>query len=620
MNECEKTALENKYLRVSAKVLSILDETGELEAVSDIIREDLELQSIYTGIHRQDTETLKIAGYSINSDFPSNTKDLIIRFVSGLVLDLKIFKGLKALLTNIDSPEIIHFPDLLRLLKTDNNQKSIEKIIDVKRGETCLIPLKNPQKELGGFLLAVKKEGEIFAEDEINLFMDIIHSISMAIKNRNLIYIDEFTKLGNVKEFKRVITKKIAQRDEFFIFLICITDLEKIISSKGEEVGKYCIRYMAEILRQELEGFKKAAPFRNSTTKFLCYIRFINKEDAGKFAEKILSLVASPIKMGGHIINLSLHLGICHSKDIRDVEDILQNCKRALEKSRESGKTEKTRYRFYDEALMNEVEKDNRIESALKSAINEPAKSLFVYYQPKINTSGTLVGYEALCRWMDPVENKIVSMGEYMEKISKLGLSDILFRFVFDTVCRDAPELEKEVSINMEPEQFGDIEIIKDIKDILAKYDNKNLVNQLKLEILETDMIDYDNYYILKGIRDLGIKISMDDFGTGYSNLKRVLTLIKKQLVDEIKIDKGLIDDIHNDTRFFTTITNIGYKFQINIVVEGIEDEEQFRIIKRNFPPAILQGFLFSQAKPLKEIRNIDENIYKEIFDRIIPG
>ena len=53
----------------------------------------------------------------------------------------------------------------------------------------------------------------------------------------------------------------------------------------------------------------------------------------------------------------------------------------------------------------------------------------------------------------------------------------------------------------------------------------------------ENQEVMYDN---MDELRSYGFTISMDDFGIGYSTM----TMLKDQPVDEIKIDKGFIDDI----------------------------------------------------------------------------
>ena len=65
----------------------------------------------------------------------------------------------------------------------------------------------------------------------------------------------------------------------------------------------------------------------------------------------------------------------------------------------------------------------------------------------------------------------------------------------------------------------------------------------------------------------------MDDFGTGYSTM----TMLKDQPVDEIKIDKGFIDDIDDPksrTILKHTVTMLN-ELNLDTIVEGVENEKQ---------------------------------------------
>ncbi len=65
----------------------------------------------------------------------------------------------------------------------------------------------------------------------------------------------------------------------------------------------------------------------------------------------------------------------------------------------------------------------------------------------------------------------------------------------------------------------------------------------------------------------------MDDFGTGCSTM----TMLKDQPVDEIKIDKGFIDDIDDPksrTILKHTVTMLN-ELNLDTIVEGVENEKQ---------------------------------------------
>ena len=84
---------------------------------------------------------------------------------------------------------------------------------------------------------------------------------------------------------------------------------------------------------------------------------------------------------------------------------------------------------------------------------------------------------------------------------------------------------------------------------------------------------------IISGLKALGPRIALDDFGTGYSSLN----YIKQLPLNIIKVDKTFIDDIVEDEyaqAFVKLIVDLSKTIGTQIVVEGIEDIEQYNLLK----------------------------------------
>ena len=95
-----------------------------------------------------------------------------------------------------------------------------------------------------------------------------------------------------------------------------------------------------------------------------------------------------------------------------------------------------------------------------------------------------------------------------------------------------------------------------------------------------------------------GISFSLDDFGTGYSSLAHV----KNLPVNHIKIDRSFVKDICNDSgdqAMVASILALSQHLGLEVVAEGVEDIEQFELLKQ-FDCKIYQGYYFS--KPLSDL------------------
>ena len=93
-----------------------------------------------------------------------------------------------------------------------------------------------------------------------------------------------------------------------------------------------------------------------------------------------------------------------------------------------------------------------------------------------------------------------------------------------------------------------------------------------------------------------GFMLSMDDFGTGYSTM----TMLKNHPVDEVKIDKGFIDDIENENVqiILEHMIHMLKALKKKIIVEGVElPSQQDFLLDHGCRYA--QGFLYHKPMPV---------------------
>lgn len=116
---------------------------------------------------------------------------------------------------------------------------------------------------------------------------------------------------------------------------------------------------------------------------------------------------------------------------------------------------------------------------------------------------------------------------------------------------------------------------------------------------------------IFRGVRELGVGLSIDDFGTEYSSLRYVDGFP----VTEVKIDRSFVSDLqhHAAKRIIVgAVIQLGAELGIDIVAEGIEQESD-RAVLRAMNCPLGQGQLFSG--PLSE-----EHFAVLSRDGILPG
>jgi EAL domain-containing protein (putative c-di-GMP-specific phosphodiesterase class I) len=97
----------------------------------------------------------------------------------------------------------------------------------------------------------------------------------------------------------------------------------------------------------------------------------------------------------------------------------------------------------------------------------------------------------------------------------------------------------------------------------------------------------------------MGVEIAIDDFGTGFSSLSYLARLP----IDTLKIDRSFIVGMISGSQgvaLVSAIINVGQSLKLNVVAEGVETEEQSRLL-RLLKCNQAQGFLFSKALPAEQ-------------------
>jgi EAL domain-containing protein (putative c-di-GMP-specific phosphodiesterase class I) len=108
---------------------------------------------------------------------------------------------------------------------------------------------------------------------------------------------------------------------------------------------------------------------------------------------------------------------------------------------------------------------------------------------------------------------------------------------------------------------------------------------------------------VLQSIRDMGVSIAIDDFGTGFSSL----SYLSKLPVDSLKIDRSFVDEMTaapEGLALVSTIINLAHSMKLKVVAEGVETEEQSRLL-RLLSCDEIQGFLIGKPLPREAFETI---------------
>jgi len=244
-----------------------------------------------------------------------------------------------------------------------------------------------------------------------------------------------------------------------------------------------------------------------------------------------------------------------------------------------------------------------------KSALREYIEQDLIepYYQPKVNlNSRSVEGIEVLARIIKPGQANAISPGQFIPTAIQHGMLNELTHQLLSKVLADFPKLTKEfgpsvkISLNLSPSQLSTNGYTRDFVDTIdtQQVDKENIT----LEITEEFALeDTEQLETINRLRMRGFGLSLDDFGTGFTNLNQLRTLP----FTEVKIDRTLINDIHQDQFnqvVVDTLVNIAGKIDASLIAEGIEEYEDLEYLRKTYRDMNVQGYLICKPKPLDSL------------------
>lgn len=253
--------------------------------------------------------------------------------------------------------------------------------------------------------------------------------------------------------------------------------------------------------------------------------------------------------------------------------------------------------------FIRELRKSNSLDYELRRGL---ARGEFeIHYQPIINLeTRKCVGAEALIRWHHP-QRGLIYPGVFIPIAEQTGLIGPMTEWLLEQSLKDQSVLTEKfpdlyTSINLSPSQLNTGSVNRIVE--ILKGASEHARSLITFEITENKVVEEHWDVVQDAIAQLkrcGVKLAIDDFGMGYSNI----AYLQRLDVDQLKLDKIFIqglNDSNDMAQLADSLIDLGSRFQLVIVAEGIEREVQYTYLRNRGVP-FGQGWLFSRALPLED-------------------
>lgn len=266
------------------------------------------------------------------------------------------------------------------------------------------------------------------------------------------------------------------------------------------------------------------------------------------------------------------------------------------------------RIAYYDNALRDNIMLEQELISDLGAAIAQ--EQFKMYLQPQMSSDGTLLGAEALVRWLHPVKGQIMP-GSFIPVFEKNGLISDVDMFIWEAACKQLRKWKDEgkddlyISVNISPRDFYFLNIYQVFTDLVNKYQIDLKV--IKLEITETAVVmDFNRQLeLISRLRQTGFIVEMDDFGSGYSSLN----MLKDIHVDVLKIDMAFLkkaEDEDRSKKILQMIISLSKQLGMPVITEGVETAEQVKFLSE-MGCDMFQGYYFAKPMPVDSFERLYE-------------
>jgi diguanylate cyclase (GGDEF)-like protein/PAS domain S-box-containing protein len=596
-----KLLINNELVNVEAKFSPVLFNDKDTEYIvvtmrklslkNDELEGFIKTEQMFDSIFSNNPDSV----FSLDLDFCFNKVNN--SFLKNIAMESE--KILKEQIKGIPFTSFIHPDDFIEIYRN----------LDlVRKGKEIDLTTKMLKNDGTTFHIKISLFPNKIKEEVVGIFgiiKDINQLVEQREENRRLAFNDGLTGLPNRRSFQadleeRIVlakenkTKKI--KDRFAIFFFDLDGFKKINDNLGHKAGDDLLIAVARRVEEDLPGNCKL--FRVSGDEFTIIVeKFDEKKDLYRIARGILKSFSKNFSLEVQEVLMTSSIGISIYPDhSTNLEELIKYADSAMYYSKNKGKNY---FSFFKNSMTIESVDHFYINQFLPKALENNEFQLF--FQPIIDAkTDEIVFSESLIRWNHQTEGFIpptsfIPLAEVSGFIFKLG--DWIIEEAFKNLHKWKNENYEltPISINISGKQFERNSVSDMIEKMSKKYDIEP--SYIIIEITETVAMEGKSFVLeeIKKLKKIGCKISIDDFGSGYSSL----IYLKNFPVDSIKMDKEFISDLINEKnqrKIVQTIIDLGHILNLYVVAEGVESEEEKKILNE-LNVDYIQGYLFS--KPL---------------------
>lgn len=460
--------------------------------------------------------------------------------------------------------------------------------------------------QLSGFLTLDNCDPAFF--DQLPLLNSLAANITATIMREQLRqekwklqYYDALTGAPNLAGYRKDIGNILARQPQRR-YALCHGDIKNfkyINDAFGFDVGSQLLRYGADFAASRLREGETFCRESADNFSIFCYY-----EDARELAGRFAAYVQyyndfPPLAAKNFRVDLTGGVYLLQEDEPFDLDLALNRANMAKMSVKA---LPGSRFAVYTDELREKKQHELRLESEMRSAIQQG--EFMLYFQPQIKLHGEkrLTRAEALVRWKRNGALYAVP-SDFISLFEKNGMIVELDQYVFEQACQSIRRFKAQgvaplcLAVNV-----SRLSLLR--PDFVRRYSEIKEAWQIadgELELEFTESVAVRDYQVLRQaltqLKQAGFLCAMDDFGAEQSSLNALQNLP----LDVLKLDRMFFAGNASRGRVIVeSVLQMAKRLQMQTVAEGVEDRELVEDL-RAMGCDYAQGYVFSRPLPEAE-------------------
>ena len=392
-----------------------------------------------------------------------------------------------------------------------------------------------------------------------------------------------------------------AMNGKGYLLLLRIDNLEDLVKEHGSEGTLSILRDFSKRLKKLHRGLENIYYYTNQFLALLFYE--YGQTDILDECEKIYAVAKNLDKSADYVLNITF-LPVSYPRAFPNATSLIKQAD--VFSTRGHYEVDRDFIYFDESNYSRSANREEYILSIIKKAFSD--KTYEINLQPMVNAGDKQIyGAELLLRISDDYRNVAMRTDEVVNVAARHNQIGIISHALLDFTASLYKEYGglffsslgfRRFGLNTDYSFFTDKNFAKDIKKYI---ENLKLPKHfIAFEIPENDVSTHIDEFkqIGKVLRELNIVLVCDQYTGRYVSVE----ILKEIGFDEVKISRNLVIHIDSDNQRFNALKallQLIRRFNMKASIVGVENIDQYLLIKEVDSDVLLQGFYF--FRPLEK-------------------